>query len=361
MLRVGVLTPHGAIGPEAEFPAMRPGRVVTCVVRLSAEAAGIGIDPTTPSGLRALAASSLLDAAAETLGRGSLDAIVYASTSSGYALGFDAEAAATSRLSRKVGLPVSATCTSAVLALRVLGAERIALVHPPWFDAELNELGAAYFQEEGFGVVSSTSADLSQDPERIEAAAVCEWTSRHVRDVADAVFIGGNGFQAAGAIAALEAAIDRPVLTSNQVLLWNVLAQAGSAEVTGYGRLFASGHSVTMTTRNELVETLYRAFNARRIDIVVEHLREDVDWPNAWEGGRVHGRDAVRDYWTRQWSEIDPSVEPSAVTERSDGRLAVDVHQTVRALDGTLLGEGDVRHVYRFDGDLVARMDVEES
>jgi hypothetical protein len=116
-----------------------------------------------------------------------------------------------------------------------------------------------------------------------------------------------------------------------------------------------------MGTRTGQVEALYGAFNARRIDVVLEHLSEDVDWPNAWEGGRVHGRDAVRDYWTRQWAEIDPTVEPSEIRELPDGRLAVDVHQTVRALDGTLLSEGDVRHIYRFARGLIARMDVEES
>jgi maleate isomerase len=238
-IRIGVLTPHAAVGPEAEFPAMAPGRVLTCVARVSAgpAAAGGGAKPTTPAGLRALTAPPLLDEAAELLGRGSFDAIGYASTSSGYAIGFDAEAALVTRLSRRVGIPVLATCTSAVLALRALDVERIMLVNPPWFDAELNELGAAYFQGAGFEVVSSTSAALSQDARRDRAD---EWTSRHVGDEADGVFIGGNGFRAAGAIAALEAAIGRPVLTSNQVLLWNLLARAGATfEVSGYGRLFS--------------------------------------------------------------------------------------------------------------------------
>jgi maleate isomerase len=50
----------------------------------------------------------------------------------------------------------------------------------------------------------------------------------------------GNGFRAAGAIEPVEAAIGRPVLTSNQVLLWQLLAQAGdTSEIHGYGRLFA--------------------------------------------------------------------------------------------------------------------------
>jgi maleate isomerase len=216
---------------------MVPGRVLTCIVRVSP--GGDGAAPSTRSGLRALAAPHVLDEAAELFGRGALDAVVYASTSSAYAIGLDAEAALVSRLSRRIGVPVSATCASAVLALRTLGVERIALVHPPWFDGELSELGAAYFRSAEFHVVSSGSAALSQDPREIEPAAVYQWTSRHVDDQAEAVFIGGNGFRAAGAIAALEAAIGRPVLTSNQVLLWHLLAQAGATfEVSGYGRLF---------------------------------------------------------------------------------------------------------------------------
>jgi maleate isomerase len=228
VLRIGVLTPHVAIGPEEEIPAMAPGRVVACVARVLAGAAPVGRD---------------LDEATDLFAVGAVDAIGYASTSSAYAIGFQAEAAVVSRLSRRVGVPVAATCASCVRALRVLEVERIALVHPPWFDVALNELGAAYFEAQGFDVVSSASSSLPRDPRRIEPAAVYEWTSRHLADDAQAVFIGGNGFRAAGAIAALEDVIDRPVLTSNQVLLWNLLGQADAAvQVTGYGRLFAHGN-----------------------------------------------------------------------------------------------------------------------
>jgi len=122
----------------------------------------------------------------------------------------------------------------------VLGVERVALVHPPWFDDVLNDLGTAYFQSRELEVLSSASAPLSQDPRRIEAAAVYEWTALHVSAEAEGVFIGGNGFRAAGAIATLEARIGRPVLTSNQVLLWNLLGQVGATgAIDGYGRLFA--------------------------------------------------------------------------------------------------------------------------
>jgi maleate isomerase len=233
VLRIGVLTPHIAPGPEEEFAAMAPAQLTTQVVRISAD------PPTTPSPLRALAGSAL-DKAAQTFAVEPVDVVGYASTSTAYALGFDAEAALVSRLSELIGVPVASTCASAVRALQVLDVERVALVEPPWFTAELNELGVAYFQSRGFDVVSLGSAELSQDPRRIEPADVVEWTSRRVPDEAQGVFIGGNGFRAAGAIDALERAIGQPVLTSNQVLLWSLLACADATfEVVGYGRLFA--------------------------------------------------------------------------------------------------------------------------
>jgi ketosteroid isomerase-like protein len=105
---------------------------------------------------------------------------------------------------------------------------------------------------------------------------------------------------------------------------------------------------------------LYDAFNARDAEAVLDRMTDDVDWPNAWEGGRLRGQDAVRDYWTRQWSEIDPRVEPLAVDVRGDGTVAVTVRQEVRSRDGEPLGTGEVLHVYTMRGELIERMDVED-
>ena len=104
---------------------------------------------------------------------------------------------------------------------------------------------------------------------------------------------------------------------------------------------------------------LYAAFNRRDIDAVLAMMSDEVDWPNAWKGGRLTGREAVREYWTAQWAEIDPRVEPLSVTERADRSLAVRVRQVVRSSDGELLGEGEVVHVYRMRHGLIDRMDVE--
>ena len=239
---IGLLTPHAAPGPEVELPAMAPGRVVTRVSRIlppGADPSAPGPAPTSPSGLLALAVPSALDEAAAAFAGGSVDVLGYASTSTGYALGFDAENAMLERLSQRWGLPVAGTSHAAGAALRTVDVERVALVHPPWFDHELNDLGTAYFRSQGFEVVSSASADLPNDPSRIEPAAVIEWVCRHIGDDAEAVFIGGTGFRAARAIDALEVRIGRPVLESNQVLLWSILTRReADIQVDGYGRLF---------------------------------------------------------------------------------------------------------------------------
>jgi hypothetical protein len=114
-----------------------------------------------------------------------------------------------------------------------------------------------------------------------------------------------------------------------------------------------------MSRREDHLRAIYAAFNARDIDAVLAAMTPDVDWPNGWEGGRVTGHAAVRDYWTRQWAAIDPSVEPLAFADRDDDHIAVTVAQTVRSLDGDLLDEGTVLHVYAFAGDLVTAMEIE--
>jgi ketosteroid isomerase-like protein len=106
------------------------------------------------------------------------------------------------------------------------------------------------------------------------------------------------------------------------------------------------------------LRALYAAFNARDVDRALAALHSDVDWPNGLEGGRVHGRAAVREYWGRQWELIDPRVEPRGFSTEADGRVAVDVRQVVRDRAGVLLKDEMVQHVYRIDDGLVRSMEL---
>lgn len=110
-----------------------------------------------------------------------------------------------------------------------------------------------------------------------------------------------------------------------------------------------------------MFETLYSDFNARKIDAVLAEMSESVQWPNGWEGGYVHGHDQVRDYWTRQWAELDPTVRPIGFASEPDGRVDVSVRQLVRDREGSLLSDSIVHHVYRFDNGQIAHMEIRES
>jgi ketosteroid isomerase-like protein len=117
-----------------------------------------------------------------------------------------------------------------------------------------------------------------------------------------------------------------------------------------------------MLDTEETLRSAYRAFNARDIDAAIELMHPEVDWPNAWEGGRVVGREAVRDYWSRQFAAISSNVEPERFTEEPDRSIMVDVHQVVHdAHTGELISDSRVRHRYRVENGLVAKMDVLES
>jgi hypothetical protein len=110
-----------------------------------------------------------------------------------------------------------------------------------------------------------------------------------------------------------------------------------------------------------LLGRLYRQFNARDIENVLMALDEQVAWANGMEGGHIHGRTAVRDYWTRQWAMIDPTVEPIKFSRGTQGQIVVEVHQTVRDLAGQLLSDQMVGHMFHVSNGLVKRFDIREA
>ena len=246
-VRIGILTPHADVGPESELQAMAPPGVAIHAARVpfGGMAAGGAMDPTIPLvPVRAFAEPPGVDNAAELLAAAPLNAIAYGFTSSAYLIGVEGEAEMIARLERRTrGIPVVAACQAAMEGLRVLGAKLIALVDPPWFDAELNGLGRRYYESAGFEVVYSAPCGLPSDQAKITSADLHAWVSEHVSTDADAVVLGGNGFRAVGTIAALEEDLGRPVVTANQALLWAALrvADADPGSVSDYGRLFGHG------------------------------------------------------------------------------------------------------------------------
>jgi hypothetical protein len=116
-----------------------------------------------------------------------------------------------------------------------------------------------------------------------------------------------------------------------------------------------------MPTTQTLLAQAYSAFNRRDIDSALALMSENVSWPKASEGGRAAGKEEIRAYWTRQWKEFDPHVEPLEVIDREGGVTEVRVHQLVKSLSGDVLLDGEVWHVYTIANGRIERMDIKES
>lgn len=110
----------------------------------------------------------------------------------------------------------------------------------------------------------------------------------------------------------------------------------------------------------DIIEQAYSAFNRRDVDGALALMTQDVSWPKASEGGRVVGRDEIRAYWTRQWGEFDPHVEPIAMTQEEGGKIRVRVHQVVKTLEGSILSDSEVVHVFTMSGGLISVMNLDD-
>jgi hypothetical protein len=115
-----------------------------------------------------------------------------------------------------------------------------------------------------------------------------------------------------------------------------------------------------MRNTQTLIAHAYAAFNQRNVDGALALMSENVSWPKASEGGRAVGKEEIRAYWTRQWQQFDPHVEPIEVIDREEGKTDVRVHQLVKSLSGDVLSDSEVWHLYTIANGLIERMDIKE-
>ena len=114
-------------------------------------------------------------------------------------------------------------------------------------------------------------------------------------------------------------------------------------------------------TIETILKQTYQHFNDRNIDATLTVMHPEVDWPNGMEGGIEHGHEAVRNYWTRQWMLIDPHVEPLQFNREKEGRIDVTVHQVVHDMDGNLLIDQHIHHIYTIKDGLIKSMEIRKT
>lgn len=233
--RLGVLSHDDSAISESELWTMAPDGVSLHTSRIFFADLATFADPPGPEN------------ATDLLARLPLQAIIYAWTVGSYLLGTTGERELVSRVGKHAGgIPVLMSAPAATAGFHALEAERVALIHAPFFTDDFDEKGAAYFQEHGFEVVHVShlmppvEVPHPNTGSAASPAQIYEWVRGHVPAAAQAVFIGGNALRAIGVIDALEEDLRRPVLTANQVSLWYALRVAGAeVRVDGYGQLFS--------------------------------------------------------------------------------------------------------------------------
>jgi len=245
LIRIGAVVPHADVGPESELQAMATDEITIHGSRLyfSAMRAGGEMDEKIPHNpVTMFTLPPCVDEAVESLAASPLDALCLAFTSSAYKHGPDGERALIERLRpRARNIPLVSTCLSAERALTQLNAKRLAIINPPWFDADLDGLGANYFEQAGFRVVHHAPCGLQSGQKYITPQSLYDWIVKVVAESdADAVFVAGNGQRSVGIIDAVEKTLGVSMITSNQVILWDALRSIGaSVHIEGYGKLFS--------------------------------------------------------------------------------------------------------------------------
>ncbi|MET3523245.1 ectoine utilization protein EutA [Mesorhizobium abyssinicae] len=198
-------------------------------------------NPTTPENLRRMQ-PELEAAAALILPDEPLDAICYSCTSASVVIG-DAEIEAAIQAARP-DVAVVTPPMAGVRGLKALGARRISILTP--YTVETSRPMAAYFAERGFEIVSFTCLGFEDDREmaRIPPAALLELAGKATDAEADALFVSCTALRSALAVAGMEQAIGRPVVTSNQATAWNCLRLCGDDTARPqFGRLMTKSLS----------------------------------------------------------------------------------------------------------------------
>lgn len=116
-----------------------------------------------------------------------------------------------------------------------------------------------------------------------------------------------------------------------------------------------------MSSNQLFLQNLYDAFNRREIETIISLMRSDVKWANGLEGGFIYGRDAVREYWTNQFKDIQPQLETLRFETDENNRNIVTVHQIIRDLQGNVLADATVHQIFTIEDGLVSLYEIGET
>jgi hypothetical protein len=110
--------------------------------------------------------------------------------------------------------------------------------------------------------------------------------------------------------------------------------------------------------QRQLLQNLYEAFNKREFERILSMMQPNVKWANGMDGGFVYGRDAVREYWRKQFEVTQGQLEPLKFETDENNRNIVTVHLVVRDLAGNLLAEKTVQQIFTIENGLISLFEI---
>lgn len=229
--KLGLITPSRGWTPEHEWPRMLPKGVSYMVARMP-------LKSTTPDELIKMGRHAL--EAADMLASAEVDVICYGCTVETILQGLDYDRAVEKKLADATQTPAR-TMTGAVMeALRAFGTRKLALVTP--YVADINRREVAFMDSIGINVVYEKGLGIANTIEIAKVTPAQVYAlgkeAAALAPDADALFVSCGNLRTIEVIPALEAEIARPVISSNQALLWSSLRLAGIEDpVRGFGSL----------------------------------------------------------------------------------------------------------------------------
>ncbi len=166
-----------------------------------------------------------------------IDCIVYGCTSGTIATGYDSikKKVKAAKPKAKLTTPSSA----AIIALKKFNVKKLAIFTP--YSKKLNDEVVNHFLKEKFEVVSNSYLDIAADYDigKVDQDFLFKILSKMNIAGADALFISCTALPVLNIIERLESKLKKPVLSSNQALIWNTLVEIGeNKNVKGFGKLF---------------------------------------------------------------------------------------------------------------------------
>lgn len=222
MTTVGLLYPGHAA--EDDFP--RTEIMLDSDIRVPLFHTDIDEGSRSADALRGTGTPERLAAGVDELRMAGAESLVWACTGGSFAYGWDGAHEQTATLARSAGLPASSTSFAFTHAVAELGATRVAVAatYPEdiaaLFADFLRSAGIEVAAVRGSGIITAAEA-ATVDLERVKELAVA---GDHPD--AEVVLLPDNALHTTAHVPELEELLGKPVLTANQVAVWEGLRLA---------------------------------------------------------------------------------------------------------------------------------------